>query len=295
MWVRSRRLCAAILFTAWFHPLVLASSAGGSQVTGGKTPDLKATGRTEAQSRTRFEAVTVRKGTASELERGPTVLPGRFEMQNFPVAELLGRAYGSRLVNAPDWIRTERYTIRARAADGATRQEMQEMIRTLLAEQFGLVAHQETREAQVYSLVTLRNDKRPGRWLRPRTTPCPPGETVPVTGLTPDAPPIPVLCGDSRVSPVSVFSAGVTMSAFGSTLANEVGVGAPVVDNTGLSGTFDVALRYSTRSNVAPADAEWPTLFSALEEQLGRRLLPSREPRPVLVIEKIQRPGDDAQ
>jgi uncharacterized protein (TIGR03435 family) len=70
-------------------------------------------------------------------------------------------------------------------------------------------------------------------------------------------------------------------------------VGASVVDNTGLPGTFDNALRYSTRSSVEPADAEWPTLFSALEEQRGLRLLPTREPRPVLVIEKIERPAID--
>ena len=57
------------------------------------------------------------------------------------------------------------------------------------------------------------------------------------------------------------------------------------------SGTFDITMRYSTLSSVAPADAEWPTFFSALEEQLGLRLLPAREPRPVLVIDKIERPA----
>jgi uncharacterized protein (TIGR03435 family) len=51
-------------------------------------------------------------------------------------------------------------------------------------------------------------------------------------------------------------------------------VGAPVVDNTGLSETFDIALRYSTRSSVVPADAEWPTLLSALEEELGPETAP---------------------
>ena len=71
--------------------------------------------------------------------------------------------------------------------------------------------------------------------------------------------------------------------------------GAPIVDETGLQGTFDITLRYSTKTPDAPIDAEWPSLFSALEDQLGLQLVPKQEQRPVLVVDRMERPSIEAQ
>jgi len=291
------KFCLAMALSCSLGQASIATNARGAQATDAKAPNAKPVdSRATTTAQKRFEAVTVRKVADSGPTNAPMTLPGgRFEMQNASVAMLITAVYGLRPINAPGWVASEKYTIRGKAADGATPQEINSMARTLLAERFSLVAHQENRATQVYFLRALRNDKRPGRWLEPRSTPCRPGDILDMPGFTPDEKPVPVKCSDSRVSPFSVQAAGVTMSYLGFVLTSLVPLGVPVVDETGISGTFDIRLRYSTKSTVAPDDAPWPTVFVALEDQLGLRLVPGQEQRPVLVIDRIERPSDDAQ
>ena len=92
-------------------------------------------------------------------------------------------------------------------------------------------------------------------------------------------------------------------SALMSNLARSLGsdpeiAGRPVVDKTGLTGWYDFTLRWTSDDSspgAAPVDpnAQWPSLFTALEEQLGLKLTPEKQPIDIIVVESVEMPGEN--
>jgi uncharacterized protein (TIGR03435 family) len=92
----------------------------------------------------------------------------------------------------------------------------------------------------------------------------------------------------------TMYSGGVEMTALARMLSPTAG--RPVIDRTGLNGFFSIALRYQRipqRADVVPSPDDPPSLFTALQEQLGLRLEPAKGQVPVLVIDHIERPDPD--
>lgn len=208
------------------------------------------------------------------------------------------------VVGGPDWIRSERFDIVAKGEGNPTQEEMMgPMMQALLAERFRLALRREAREGPVYFLTVDKG----GLKIQPRTGPCVP--IIPAGPINPGelkqliaqakakGKSNPDGCGmrmgQSGQNRIVEFN-GTTMAEFAKNLERSE-VDRPVLDRTGLSAMFNVHLEYA-REAAGAAAAEvltGPTLFTALQEQLGLRLESGRGPSDVLVVERAERPSEN--
>jgi uncharacterized protein (TIGR03435 family) len=253
-----------------------------------------------------FEVATVRQNTGlSDASRisGPT--PGRFTITNVPLVFILHHAYQAlahQLVGAPDWVGTTAYDITATYPPGTTPTdaETRVMLQQLLGERFRLKVRREQRELPVYRLVMARSDKRLGPQLVRSEVDCEQwlAEKRPQVGAGGPSP----VPGGRRPACTMTASRKGFLTGGTRTIAQLMSmlqplVGRPLVDATGLSGTFDIDLVWTestdpARPQGANADAG-VSLFTALQEQLGLRLESGRSAFDVVAIEHIERPTPD--
>jgi uncharacterized protein (TIGR03435 family) len=216
---------------------------------------------------------------------------GRWSMVNAAVTSLIRSAYPTlELVDVPGWVGSEPYDVTAKAEGMPTREQMMLMLQALLADRFKLVVHEETRERPVFALVVARNDRRLGPDLLPSKVDCDAVNAARRAGRRPEGP----LPGNGA-PPCGWGSDGETLRVGGlpmSRVATALGKpdGRVIVDRTRLTGNYEFTLRYTTEPN---ATDDRPSLFTALEEQLGLKLVPDRAPLKVLVIDHIERPRED--
>jgi uncharacterized protein (TIGR03435 family) len=183
-------------------------------------------------------------------------------------------------IGGPDWIQ-EPYEINAKLPDDVERtpENLRAMIRNLLADRFKLVLRDEVQELPIFALVRARSDGTLGPDIHAVTTAC--GDVTPE----------PQECRSLIQSGRGVIAArNMPFSSLATTL--EYSVARPVIDRTGIAGDYDFGLSYADLT-AAGANADGPSLFTAIEEQLGLKLESTRGPVRVLVIEKIQRPTED--
>lgn len=184
--------------------------------------------------------------------------------------------YPGQLIGLPRWTREETFDIDARMADAqivasrklSDRERLAQaapMLRTMLADRFNLKAHHETRVLPVYALVVAKGGFKLKQAEGPEN----------LTGMVTDKGRIYI-----RKGPVGArFLVG---------LANACG--RIVIDRTGLTGWYDIDLKWTTDEDLAAGVSD-PSLFTALEEQMGLKLLPTKAPVDVLVIDHIERPS----
>jgi uncharacterized protein (TIGR03435 family) len=220
-----------------------------------------------------------------------------YMMNNGVVLNMIRQAYPSQnleIAGAPDWVRTERYDVVAKPSGTPTSDEFRLMMRAMLADRFRLQAHYEDREQPVYRLVLARSDGRLGDQIRHSTLDCDAIRAAnirgePIAGITVsnDAPP----CGTR--SNGSLFQAGgIAMRDFAAYLS--LVAGRNVIDATGLPNRYEFTLRFSAQPSPGGTNGDdAPSLFTAVEEQLGLKLEPSRAPLQTLVIDHIERPTDN--
>ena len=187
---------------------------------------------------------------------------GRFTATNIPLRLLIRNAYqlqDFQIVGAPSWINSERYDIVAKAEDGTPPEtpsldrtgpnRIQLMIRSLLAERFQLVAHDETRELPIYALVVARSDGKLGPDLKKSEVDC---NAVFAAGrgrgMPPPPPPGPPQAGERpqcgiRIGMGNLAMGGAPLPQFANSLA--MFVGRTVQDKTGLAGNYDVTLTWT--------------------------------------------------
>jgi uncharacterized protein (TIGR03435 family) len=214
--------------------------------------------------------------------------PGRARLLNQTVRQLLFSAYQMQdyqVIGGPDWLRTERFDVEATAEGGPPPQQMLLMVRTLLADRFKLVMHTESREMPIYRLVMARSDRQTGPYLKP--TACKPvARGAPMVGG-------PGVCGNWG-SGNSTISGGNTMKGLANQLGRFAVVARPVVNDTGLDGVFDWELRWTPdvpAGTVPPADAV--SIFTAVQEQLGLKLVSATAPVEVFVIDSAEQPTEN--
>jgi uncharacterized protein (TIGR03435 family) len=282
--------------------------------------NLFAQGAAPAES-PKFEVASVRPNTSGDNKMMSQTLPGgRYNGINIPPRLLIINSYGlqeQQLVGAPPWISSERFDIVAKAEgelgppvsrDGGPSQ-LQLMIRALLEDRFKLKVHREPREVPIYSLVLARPDGRLGNGLTISTVNCEalaaarrsggPPPDVPKPGERPQ-------CG-ARVGFGELTAGGQPLLELVSLLSATVG--RSVVDRTGLTGRYDITLRWTPdrvlqrgagaaagdpiRVNGVEIDPNGPSIFTALQEQLGLKLESERGTVEALVIDHIERPTPD--
>jgi uncharacterized protein (TIGR03435 family) len=229
-----------------------------------------------------FEVASVKPNT-SRISNAlpPSRANGSFSASNVALKSVIANAYEVQIFQVeggPDWLTSERFDIIARGREGTPDRLRPAMLRTLLAERFRLVAHVETREQQVYALVPLRTDGRLGPQLKP---------AAPVTGQTSGFPGVSAANGSVRIN-----GSRVSMDLFAIMLTSSV-FSQRVINRTGLSGDFELELRFTSDSSPTATAPEFPSIFTAVQEQLGLKLQSERGPVPVLVIDSVQRPTPD--
>jgi uncharacterized protein (TIGR03435 family) len=243
---------------------------------------------------------------------------GLFSATNYPLVAYIVFAYkiaGSQeqvlLPQLPDWTKTDRFDIQARAEGNPGKDDMRMMMRALLADRFKLAIHNETRDVPVTAFVLAKAGKTGPRLRRHGNgAPC----TTVASPAVAQAPPqtvdgdFPAPCNGIFVMPPRVpgqlrFGArNVTIAFIAESLTGAAKLGQAMVDKTGLTGTFDFTLEWTPDSTsdkagpLPPAAEVSPgsnalTLQEALRDQLGIRLQPEKTSINIIVLDHIERPS----
>lgn len=241
--------------------------------------------------------------------------PGRVTFTNTALKQLITLAYNLKpyQVTGPDWLDSERFDVIAKIPAGSSKEQVNQMLQSLLEERFKLTFHSVTKEFPLYELVVGKN----GHKLKASV------EDPAGAGAGPDAgpgrggpPPVgkdgfPTLPPGrrgmlmmSKGGPLRIAANVQSMTDLANMLSNQIGT--PVVDKTGLTGTYDFALEFVPErvgaggiggGLVAPgevpgasADAfDGPTIFGAVQDQLGLKLEQKKGPLEVMVIDRAER------
>lgn len=252
--------------TARAHALsavLLASTALGVARPAAQAPEPPA-----------FVAASFKRNLAGSGESTLQVRPGgRLAITNETLRSLIRVAFQlqpEQLDGGPDWLATERWDVLA-TSDRAVREiEMFGMLRRLLVERLGLKMHEEQRDVPAFALVLANPDRGIGPAMKISTRHCD------VPGSCPSS----LSRGKADVMGRNVTSLLRYFSAMS---------GRSVVDKTGLTGAYDFTLTF----RVEEQDASQPSIFTALEEQLGLKLVPERTTLTVSVIDAAERPAAD--
>jgi uncharacterized protein (TIGR03435 family) len=233
---------------------------------------------------------------------------GLFSATGLPLAtyiffayKIMGNQAQSLLPQLPGWVTTERFEIQARAEGNPSKDQMRLMMRSLLADRFKLAIHNETREVSVLALVLLKPGKT-GPLLRPHpedsscSSSAPPQPSA-GSGQSPSPPKadtggLPSLCGGIFIMPptlagrIRLAARNVTLGFIADSVSASANLGRPMVDQTGLSGSFDFTLEWTPEARGSQPsgadnqpDTPGPPFAEALREQLGDQIRIAKGPR----------------
>jgi uncharacterized protein (TIGR03435 family) len=278
----------------------------------------------------RFEVASIKPCSTDQAPQGRSggglfsreVFPERLTLNCANVKDLIHMAYvffaGAHadpllsipIEGGPGWINSELFRVEAKAASPQSQEMLHgPMLRALLEDRFQLKIHRVTREIPVYSLTVIKGG---AKLPRLQMDVCVPVDLVRFVsqfppGVVPD-----VASGQRRcVNAGAMKGSNVTLDAEGMSIDELCKftlrwMDRPVVDNTGLGGRFNIHLEYlpdETSSSTVrdggslsdgPSDiAPAPSIFTALQQQLGLKLAPAKGPGEFLVIDSIERPSEN--
>jgi uncharacterized protein (TIGR03435 family) len=243
-----------------------------------------------------FDVVSVKRNEPGEANSRMRMMPDGIQLLNVWPAMAIREAYllgyNQQLQNVPVWTSSERYDIVAKVdADdvlrfrGLTVDQVREMLRPVLADRFKLSVHSQMKELPVYELVVSKNGPKFG-------------VAKPPTKKYPN--------GNLDREPSYIHMQGLPMGSLAFALMRQLG--RSVIDKTGLTGKYDLMLQWSpdegaptalngsdktqltTTQSPAPSG---PFIFTAIQEQLGLRLVPSKGPVECVFIDHVERPSEN--
>ena len=323
---------AIALISAMWTPLLPQSPTTQaptlqSPATQSPVPDWQ----TAAGSKMEFEVASVRQDTTpqsrtsvnSNIPLGPQDMfaptGGLLSATNWPLTQYIVFAY--KLTpnqvrdlepQLPKWASTDRFDIQARSSGNPTKDQFRLMMQALLADRFKLAIHFETRQLPVLALVLDKPGKL-GPKLRPHPSDAPCSSAPPPPGSAPGpsatvAGGFPEICGvlaGVQASAPGRFRGGarnVPLAMLASTVSipEITGVNRPVLDKTGLTGTYDFVIEFTPQftgplppgANFQP-DPTGPTFLEALKEQLGLKLESQTGPVDVIVVDHVDHPSEN--
>ena len=265
---------------------------------------------TEAQApdpRPRFEVATIKPSAGGNRSSMGMNRSGDFEATNMSVKSLVAEAYRVKTFEVdggPGWIGSDTFDVSAKPTvdpgPGATTKEaygqIQLMLQSLLADRYALKVHHETKELPVYALAVAKGGLKltPPDCVKPDAANPPPS---PVPGQSP-----PAFCGNTRVNRngqnLVLTATGITTARLASTLSGLVH--RTVIDRSDTTQPFNATLEWAPDQGVegAPttgdaagaAESTGASIFTALQEQLGLKLEPTKGPVEVLVIDHVEKP-----
>jgi len=232
-----------------------------------------------------FEVASVKVAPPMSPEMGMMVEisddPGMVEYKNVNLRMLLINAFGVKdyQVSGPDWLNSDRYIITAKTPSNTTRAQVHLMLQSLLADRFKLQFHNEKKELPVYALLVAKN----GPKLKPSTT------------SEDDS--------SMRMGRGTMQAQGMSLSQLSNALSRLIA--RPVLDMTEQTGRYDFGLEFApdpgmgnamvkmaaeaARTGDAPDVMSRPSIFTALQEQLGLKLDARKAPIDIMVIDHAQR------
>jgi uncharacterized protein (TIGR03435 family) len=267
-------------------------------------------GQTEqpAAKATAFEVASIKHNTSGDLEQHIFRSATGLTVTNMPVRQLIRFAYvplqAFQLLGGPSWIDKDRFDMTAKIEGNAPPPSLPGVgpdafmlaMRALLADRFALTLHHEQREMDTYAMALSKPAGGPGGGLKQSTTDCDAlVQAATRGGFNWPAPGTPV-CG-LWASPGQIRMGGSL-----SLLTNALSAitGRHVVDRTGLSGNWDLTLTFAAEPRGQPAgagppvaDPTAPSVFTALQEQLGLTLESTKGLVDVLVIDRVEHPSPD--
>jgi len=237
-------------------------------------------------AQTGLEAVSIRPADA--YARGMTIHggpgssdPGLVTMRNIDLFSLVAMAYGLHRyqLSAPDWLNSARFDISARVPQGIDVDQYRRLLQSMLAERYHLAIHHESREMRIYDLTVAKN----GPKMKPATH-----QSASADGLQPPqphaTPPVPGYHGAVflNIPALSMPRLAEYLSGF---------LDAPINDATGLQGDYEIRLRtaFGGTSSEPTGDAASLSLFDALPEQLGLRLVSRKDQVDVVVVDRMDK------
>ena len=233
--------------------------------------------------------------------------PGILSMTGVTLKLLIQQAYGVQdfqISGGPGWVGSDRFIVEAKSLDAPTSpppdlvkmsaaertrylERPRAMLRGLLEDRFQLKVHNQTKELPIYSLVVAKG----GPKLKDN------GGRMPDPNMKP---------GMMRIGPGGLEGSQMPVSALVDTLSQQLG--RTVADQTGLKGNYDFTLKWTPDDpqgaaafggglplppGVQPPDPNGPTLFTALQEQLGLKLESTKGPVDIIVIDRAEKPSEN--
>ena len=225
----------------------------------------------DTQSRA-YEVASIRPSAPNPTEASMTNIAGnRFIARNDSVKQMVYFAYdissSDYISNLPNWTDSARFDIEARLEDKAAHESEMErtraILRALLTDRFMLKSHYERRDRPVYALIVDRHGSKVK-------------EATATDGY------------EWSIRRGHIHLRAATVIPFAKGLSSMVGC--PVVDKTGLTGRYNIDLEWAPDELQGTSDAG-PSIFTALREQLGLKLVPAKAPVDVLVVDHIEKPS----
>jgi uncharacterized protein (TIGR03435 family) len=239
---------------------------------------------------------------------------GRFVAENVPVKFILEEAYGvkeSQISGAPGWLDSEHYDIEAKPEDSSVDQDkklspeerhaqLSLMLQSMLADRFKLALHHDTKELQVYALMVAKNGPKF------HEAAVAPSDSAPPKPPTPGGPP--PKGGIWMTGRGELHVTGASLAMFANVLSRQLG--RIVLDKTELKGNYEFTLKWTPdegqmlggpgggpagppRDAAPPPEGSGPSIFTALQEQLGLKLESQKGPVDTLVIDHVERPSEN--
>lgn len=243
-----------------------------------------------------FEVASVKPNRSGDSGRFIRPSTGRLSITNMTLKNLLTIAYGVRdfqISGGPTWIDSDHYDIEAKPASNVAPKQMEgPMLQALLEDRFMLRIHRETKELPVYVLTVGKNGFN-----------IPPASENNCVPFDPSNPPLPSarsrnpseMCGFLGLGRGSLNAKQVSMEAIAIALSQLLG--RTVVDKTGITGEIDGHLTFAPEQaadpTLPPSDATSPSIFTAIQEQLGLKLDSAKGPVEVLVVDHAERPTEN--
>jgi uncharacterized protein (TIGR03435 family) len=211
-----------------------------------------------------FEAASVKPNTTGSDHSSTNGSAGQIVFTNVSLGRLIQRAYGvkSYQLTGPDWMDTVKFDIVAKYPAGASKDQRPPMLRTLLAERFHLAIHLESKEMPAYALVVAKGGPK-------------------LQAAEP--------LGHSSDSRGRFDDQGVSMAVLADRLASQLEH--PVVDKTALTGAYNLKLEWTADDRQADKGdpATGPSIFAALQEQLGLKLQTEKLPIEIVIVDHVDR------
>jgi len=261
-------------------------------------------------ARVEFEVVSIKRSTSDGRGGGRSFPDGSQRMTNIPIRNFILAASPvptREVVGLPDWAMTERYDVALKPPPGSTPAQRRQMMQAMFADRMKLVAHVEQHERDVFSLVLARSDGRLGPDLKPSPNDCSPplpGTPLPAPSTSrPTEKEILSRCG-MMMGVGTIVSGGMKLDNLVVSISGLAG--GDVLNETGLDGFYSMTLKFSPRRGpaapldpgaaptaTAAANDDLPDIFTALQEQLGLKLVRGKKMMPVFVVDHIERPSEN--